>query len=540
MKKLLIFAIPLMIVLFIMCGDSSTKSKDTATLSGVVINQDGDPIYGAVVTVGTKQGATNQTGSFSFSVSTGNQNVLIAANGYQSVSGTVDISKSGAVLDTVVLPSYNATRLGEVAALSNFNAYQKLVEYCGFQVNNNPATNDGYANAHLNMLMSLDNLNKTLSLYEIVEELGVSGVKDADGYDFGSYDFVSTVQALFEVALTKPNDPRSLPLLYMMMDENGNLPTTIPAVSEYTTFKAYKSLILLSSLRFLAEHHPTDVTLGKVSTTNKFSKPAQIVNDVLMAWYNTPISKGTFDAQGAKSIGSNTTGLVGLYLGFGVSTGLSYNSASSQTPLMSYMIGTTLVSNRVFGGWLATELYKMWANRVGEPMTNDDIVNILVGEDGNLVISSDIRVTLTWTGGEYTDVDLHLIDPNGERCYYGHSVTTIGAELDVDDVDGYGPENIVLEPGEAIPGTYYVEVNYYSDEGWTGQPIYATVTITLHEGSANQVRQTFGPHAITVCDYNGTNPNAWWSVATINYTTGMISMGQGLQANNSPRVAKAR
>lgn len=540
MKKLLIFAIPLMIVLFIMCGDSSTKSKDTATLSGVVINQDGDPIYGAVVTVGTKQGTTNQTGSFSMSVSTGNQNVLIAANGYQSVSGSVDISKSGAVLDTVVLPSYNATRLGELTVLSNLNAYQKLTEYCGFQVNNNAATNDGYANAHLNMLMSLDNLNKTLTLGEIIAELGVSGVLDGNNYSFNSDDFINTLQALFEIALTKPNDPRSLPLLYMMMNDNGTLPTTVPVINYYTAFKANKSMILLSSLRFLAEHHPTDVSLGKASVSHSFSKPAQLIDNILTAWYNTPISKGTFDAQGTKSISTNTTGLVGLYIGFGVSTGLSYQSASSQTPLMSYMIGTTLVSDRVFGGWLATELYKMWANRVGEPMTNDDIVNITVGEDGNLIIASDIRVTLTWTGGEYTDVDLHFIDPNGERCYYGHSVTAIGAELDVDDVDGYGPENIVLEPGEAIPGTYSVEVNYYSDEGWTGQPIYATVTITLHEGSANQVRQTFGPHAITVCDYNGNNPDAWWSVATINYTTGMISIGQGLQANNSPRPAKTR
>jgi hypothetical protein len=102
-----------------------------------------------------------------------------------------------------------------------------------------------------------------LTLDDIIEELGVSGVKDGESYDFSYYDFVGTVQALFEVALTKPNDPRSLPLLYMMMDENGNLPTTIPVVNEYTTFKAYKSLILLSSLRFLAEHHPTDVTLGR-------------------------------------------------------------------------------------------------------------------------------------------------------------------------------------------------------------------------------------------------------------------------------------
>jgi hypothetical protein len=540
MQKLLLFFIPLMLILFMMCSDSSTDSKETALLSGVVINQDGDPVNGAAVLVGTKQGATDMNGEFSVSAAIGNQNVIITANGYESVSGSVTLAAGGSVLDTVVMDSYNATRLGEISSPSNYTAYKNLIEYSGFQVNNNPATNEGYADAHLNMLLSLDNLNKSLSLYDVVEDLGVSGVLNTDGYSLSSSEVVSTMQALFEVALTRPNDPRSLPLLYLMLDENGNLPTSVPVVSEYTTFSASQSMVLLSSVRFLAEHHPTDVSLSKNTTVNKFAKPAQLYDEILAAWYSLPVSVGSYDAAGAQLAGTNGFIFVGLYAGFAVSTGLAYDAASSYTPLTPYMVGTTQMTNRVFGGWLATELYKIWANLVGNPLTDDDIANIMIGDDGTLVIASDIRVTLTWTGGDYTDVDLHFIDPNGERCYYGNSFTALGAELDVDDVDGYGPENIIMEPGEAIPGTYYVEVNYYDDEGWDGQPIYATVTITQHEGSANEISNTYGPHMIAVPDYNGSDPNAWWDVASINFTTGMVNFAPGLRVNDSPRLSKAR
>jgi Carboxypeptidase regulatory-like domain/Uncharacterized protein conserved in bacteria (DUF2135) len=540
MQKWLLFFVPLMLILFMMCSDSSNNSKETASLSGVVVNQDGDPVNGAAVLVGARQAATDITGAFLVSAEIGNQNVIITANGYESVTGSVTLTAGGSVLDTVVMASYNATRLGEISSPSNYAAYKNLVEYSGFQVNNNPATNQGYADAHLNMLMSLDNLNKSLTLGDIVSDLGVSGVLDGNGYSLGSTEVVGTMQALFEVALTRPNDPRSLPLLYLMLDANGNLPTSVPVVSEYTTFTASQSMVLLSAVRFLAEHHPTDVSLSKNAAVSKLAKPAQLYNEVLATWYSLPVSVGSFDAAGAQLAGSNTFSFVGLYAGFAVSTGLGYDAASSYTPLTPYLIGTTMMTGRVFGGWLATELYKIWANRVGQPLTDDDINNIVIGDDGNLIIASDIRVTLTWDGGPYTDVDLHFIDPNGERCYYSNSVTALGAELDVDDTDGYGPENIIMEPGEAIPGTYYVEVNYYSDEGWTGQPIYATVTITVHEGSANEVRQTFGPHAIAVCDYNGSDPNAWWDVASINFTTGMVNFAPGLRVNDSPRTTKAR
>ena len=182
MQKLLLFFVPLMLILFMMCSDSSTDSKETAMLSGVVINQDGDPVNGAAVLVGTKQGATDMNGAFSVSAAIGNQNVIVTANGYESVSGSVTLAAGGSVLDTVVMDSYNATHLGEVSSPSNYTAYKNLIEYAGFQVNNNPATNEGYADAHLNMLMSLDNLNKSLSLYDITDDLGVSGILTSDGY----------------------------------------------------------------------------------------------------------------------------------------------------------------------------------------------------------------------------------------------------------------------------------------------------------------------------------------------------------------------
>lgn len=50
---------------------------------------------------------------------------------------------------------------------------------------------------------------------------------------------------------------------------------------------------------------------------------------------------------------------------------------------------------------------------------------------------------------------------NGGKCYYAHHQTASGLVLDVDDVNGYGSENITSD--SVIPGDYLVQVNYYSD-----------------------------------------------------------------------------
>lgn len=94
------------------------------------------------------------------------------------------------------------------------------------------------------------------------------------------------------------------------------------------------------------------------------------------------------------------------------------------------------------------------------------------------------RVMLTWdTPG--TDVDLWVTDPDGEKCYYSNTSTASGLSLDVDDTDGYGPENITnATPPE---GNYLVQVHYYDDnDDEEANPSNCQITIWLNEGTDDE------------------------------------------------------
>ncbi|MCL1933738.1 MAG: DUF2135 domain-containing protein [Candidatus Azobacteroides sp.] len=72
----------------------------------------------------------------------------------------------------------------------------------------------------------------------------------------------------------------------------------------------------------------------------------------------------------------------------------------------------------------------------------------------------DIRVVINWNMNN-TDIDLHVKDPRGETCFYGHSRTEIGGRISRDITQGYGPEQFMLK--KAISGKYEVFVNYFGD-----------------------------------------------------------------------------
>lgn len=73
-----------------------------------------------------------------------------------------------------------------------------------------------------------------------------------------------------------------------------------------------------------------------------------------------------------------------------------------------------------------------------------------------------LQISLTWDNG--TDQDLYVITPSGEEIYYGNDYDSSGGQLDRDDTDGYGPENIFWED-QAPNGTYSVQVDDYDNEG---------------------------------------------------------------------------
>jgi len=83
----------------------------------------------------------------------------------------------------------------------------------------------------------------------------------------------------------------------------------------------------------------------------------------------------------------------------------------------------------------------------------------------------DVRVVLNWNMND-TDIDLWVIDPNGEKCYYDNQLTAIGGRISNDFTRGYGPEHFMLK--RALKGKYKVMINYFGD---TQQKIAGATTV---------------------------------------------------------------
>jgi Mg-chelatase subunit ChlD/tetratricopeptide (TPR) repeat protein len=109
---------------------------------------------------------------------------------------------------------------------------------------------------------------------------------------------------------------------------------------------------------------------------------------------------------------------------------------------------------------------------------------------------ADLVIVITWNT-DSSDVDLHVVEPTGEECFFQNRKTKIGGELTMDVTQGYGPEMYVLPKAKA--GKYKVHAHYYAQprsrasartkvyaeiiEGWgtPGEKVTEKV-VTLAEG----------------------------------------------------------
>ena len=119
---------------------------------------------------------------------------------------------------------------------------------------------------------------------------------------------------------------------------------------------------------------------------------------------------------------------------------------------------------------------------------DNTIVAVVATTDGQVFASAPVVVKSTAINNTYhiriswdkndTDVDLHF-SWNGNDCYYSNkSPTWLSAatspRLDVDDTNGFGPENITIN---ALPGSgqYRIWVRYFSDHGNGATTVYASI-----------------------------------------------------------------
>jgi uncharacterized protein YfaP (DUF2135 family) len=109
-----------------------------------------------------------------------------------------------------------------------------------------------------------------------------------------------------------------------------------------------------------------------------------------------------------------------------------------------------------------------------------------------------IRIILGWDDGK-AEVDMHVITPDGQHAFWARPVLKNGGGLDVDSVDGGGPE--IFSMAAPLRGTYLIYVNYWGNFDAAGyhfieerreRPIITTmVTIITNENTVHEKRETY-------------------------------------------------
>ncbi len=126
------------------------------------------------------------------------------------------------------------------------------------------------------------------------------------------------------------------------------------------------------------------------------------------------------------------------------------------------------------------QLYKKYKNDLDKTKIPKNLIS--------KINSIDLRVVVDWNHND-TDIDLHIIDPNLEECYYNHKTTTQGGKISQDMTQGFGPESFTLK--KAKKGFYYIKVKYYSDRVQKIEtPTFMKITVFKNQGARNEEKIT--------------------------------------------------
>jgi hypothetical protein len=135
-------------------------------------------------------------------------------------------------------------------------------------------------------------------------------------------------------------------------------------------------------------------------------------------------------------------------------------------------------------------------------------------------VTGDFALQQLWSelrwNTDGTDIDLHLVPVGAspwsiQDCYYANKQASWGASLDVDDVNGYGPEHIT---GNAIAGgKYLLFVHCFSTNGSTA-PTTPSVILALQGGE----------NRIFTCPQPMTQADNVWNIGYITYPGGQFEL----------------
>ena len=172
---------------------------------------------------------------------------------------------------------------------------------------------------------------------------------------------------------------------------------------------------------------------------------------------------------------------------------------------------------------------------VGLRVVDDDGQSARCTIPVHAVATEGLRVELFWDSAP--DMDLHLLHPEATNwhtaldCHYANCVGGGGLpwyssdeadnpRLDIDDVSGYGPENINIDNPE--PGIYRVGVHAYFGDS-------ESVTVRVYcGGSTTSPRATYGPVALP--------DNHLWRIVDVTITSSGCTLTDLANPGGSPNI----
>lgn len=111
---------------------------------------------------------------------------------------------------------------------------------------------------------------------------------------------------------------------------------------------------------------------------------------------------------------------------------------------------------------------------------------------------AQLRIICSWDAPE-AEIDLHILTPDGQHAFWASPVLDRGGGLDVDSVDGPGPE--MFSSNAPLHGAYHIYINYWGNLGVGGynfdaaaleKPVITTrITLVFYENTAKEKRESF-------------------------------------------------
>lgn len=257
----------------------------------------------------------------------------------------------------------------------------------------------------------------------------------------------------------------------------GKNPTAAQAAQIRPRWKQTRSFCKdASRSAYASDGYPTDAQMAALKSLTGISLDIEVIRQGYLAAGYSPLYFADFKV----SISSPASGAEVSANQVVVTASFENNEPDLEVSRVGFLINGSLQEAPRAGNTFQTTAVL----RTGD----NTIVAVVATTDGQVFASAPVAVKsnalnntyhirISWDKND-TDVDLHFTW-NGNDCYYGNKTPTWGSaatspKLDVDDINGFGPENITINalPG---PGTYRIWVYYYGDHGNGATNVYASI-----------------------------------------------------------------